>query len=420
MTTDQRPFGFWTATALVVGGMIGSAIFVLPGQLAPYGWTGVAAWVAAVGGALVLAWVLSQLVVAMPGSTGVVAICGEGLGPLPGVLLGWSYWVGVFSANAFIALTATRYLGVFVPGLVATPLALVSGAAALIALLTLLNLRGATAAGRFQVITTILKLLPLLAVVLLLAILTAQGGEQFAASPHPEFDWSQLTPAVGMAFFAVVGFESAGIAAERVRDPARNVVRATMFGVALTGLLYVLVSTGVAFAMPVEVISTANAPIALFVSTFWGAWAGMAVAAFAAIAGIGCLNGWVLIQGELPLSMARAGLLPRWIGRTSSRDVPVPALLLGSTLAILLVLSNASQSTAQLFDFILRLTTASTLWLYVGICLTALVKRVATRAAAVGLVFACWVLWGTGLEALGWSLALMATALPLYWLRGRE
>jgi APA family basic amino acid/polyamine antiporter len=418
MTTDQRPFGFWTATALVIGGMIGSGIFVLPAQLAPYGWTGIGAWIAAVGGALVLAWVISRLVVAMPESTGVVAMCGDGLGPLPGVLLGWSYWVGVFSANAFISLTAIRYLGVFWPPLVSGALPLVTGAAVLIALLTLLNLRGAPAAGRFQVVTTLLKLLPLVAVVAILAGLALKGGGQFTASPHPAFDWGMLTPGVGLAFFAVVGFESAGVAAERMRDPARNVVRATMFGVSLTGLLYLLVSTGIAFALPVDVVSGANAPMALFVETFWGPAAGMAIAAFAAIAAIGCLNGWVLIQGELPLGMARAGLLPRWMARTSSRDVPVTALLLGSGLAILLVLSNADTTTAKLYDFILRLTTAATLWLYVGICLTALVKRVATPMAALGLVFAGWTLWGTGLEALGWSLVLMLTALPLYFLRG--
>ena len=425
MTTDTisttgRPFGFWTATALVIGGMIGSGIFVLPSQLAPFGWTGVMGWLAAVGGALVLAWVISRLVIAMPESTGVVAICGDGLGPLPGVLLGWSYWVGVFSANAFIALTAIRYLGVFWPPLVASPLALVSGAAVLIALLTLLNLRGAPAAGRFQVVTTLLKLLPLIAVVVILAGLGLAGGGQFSASPHPALEWSKLTPAVTMAFFAVVGFESAGVAAERVRDPARNVVRATLFGVTLTGLLYIVVSTGIVFAMPVETVAGANAPMALFVETFWGRSAGLAVAGFAAIAAIGCLNGWVLIQGELPLGMARAGLLPRWLGRTSSREVPVTALLLGSGLAILLVLSNANQSSARLYDFILLLTSAATLWLYVGICLTALVKRVAPVAAAVGLVFAGWALWGAGTEALYYSLGLMLTAVPLYFLRPRE
>ncbi|MEG3175526.1 amino acid permease [Sphingomonas sp. RB3P16] len=413
----QRPFGFWTATALVVGGMVGSGIFVLPAQLAPYGWTSVAAWGAGVGGALLIAWVLTKLTAAMPAATGVVAICGAGLGPLPGVLVGWSYWVSVWSANAVIALTAIRYLAQFVPALAATSLSLALSATVLLWLLTLLNLGGARLAGAFQVATTALKLLPLAAIVLILAALAFGGGAAFRAEPHPPFAWGELTPALTLAFFAIVGFEAASVAAERVRDPARNVVRATLFGLALTGVLYVIVCSGIIFALPGAEVAAAQAPFALFVERFWGHQAGLATAAFAAIAAIGALNGWTLLQGEVPLGMARSGLLPRWIGRTSARDVPIPVLLLATTLASVLVLSNATRSLGGLLDFMLRLTAAASIWLYAGACLTALLLRIAPIAAVAGLAFAGWAMWGAGAEAAGASVGLMLTALPLYWLR---
>ena len=124
-TSDKRPFGFWTATALIVGGMIGSGIFTLPAQLTPYGWTSVAAWVIAIAGALIISQVLVRLAQLFPEETGIVAICARELGPLPGVLVGWSYWVSVWAANAYIAITAIRYLGVFWPSLSATPAAMV-------------------------------------------------------------------------------------------------------------------------------------------------------------------------------------------------------------------------------------------------------------------------------------------------------
>lgn len=417
MESAPRPFGFWTATALVMGGMIGSGIFVLPAQLAPYGWTSIAAWIVGVGGALLIAWVLARLTAAMPEATGVVAMCGARLGPLPGVLVGWSYWVSVWSANAVIALTAVRYLAQFVPVLGATSLAQALSATMLLWLLTLLNLGGARLAGVFQVVTTLLKLLPLAAIVLILAGVTLSGGGAFHAEAHPPFALSQLTPALTLAFFAIVGFEAASVAAERVRDPARNVVRATLFGLGLTGLLYIAVCSGILFALPTAEVANAQAPFALFVERFWGHQAGLATAAFAAIAAIGALNGWTLLQGEVPLGMARAGLLPRWVGRTSARDVPIPMLLLATTLASVLVLSNATRSLGGLLDFMLRLTAAAAIWLYIGACLTALVKRIAPVAAVAGLVFALWAMWGAGLEAAGSSVALMLTALPLYWLR---
>lgn len=418
-TTEKRPFGFWMAAALVVGGMIGSGIFVLPAQLAPYGWTGAVAWLFCTAGALVIAVVLTRLAAAMPQASGAVAICAEVLGPLLGMLIGWAYWVGVWSANAIISLTAIRYLGSFWPALTATPLASSLGAVALIWLLTALNLRGAKAAGRFQVVTTALKLLPLIAALLIIAALAVQGGAQFRSAPHPAFAWNDLTAAVTLAFFALVGFEGASIAAERVRDPARNVPRATLVGLALTAILYIIVCSGIVFALPEKTAADATAPMAMFVATFWGNGAGLAVAAFAAIAAIGCLNGWILLQGELPLGMSRAGVLPRWVGVTNSRDVPVGALVVASMLASILVLSNASRSTGALLDFMLRLTTASTLWIYIGACIAALKAGIARPAALGGLAFSFWAMWGSGLEAGGLSIVLILAAVPLYYLARR-
>jgi APA family basic amino acid/polyamine antiporter len=416
-TQATRPFGFWTATALVVGGMIGSGIFALPASLAPFGWTGVAAWVVTIAGAAVIAWVLAKLAVAMPEATGVLAICGSALGPLPGLLVAWSYWVGIWSANAFIAWTAIGYLSVFFPVL-ATQWYHCLAAVAAIWLLTLLNLGGAKGSGRFQLATTLLKLLPLIAVVLILAGLTLGIGGHFDTSPHAPFAANGLTSALTLAFFAVVGFESASVATERVRDPARNVVRATLFGLALTGAFYLIVCSGIVFAMPAGTLENAPAPIALFVERFWGHGAALAVAAFAVIATIGCLNGWVLIQGEVPLGLVRAGMLPPWIGRTNDRDVPVGALLVSSGLASLLVMANANSSASGAVEVIVLLTTAATLWLYVGACASAWVMNVARPAAAIGLVFALWVIWGAGWKATEYGLFLMIPAIPLYWLRG--
>lgn len=412
--TEQRPFGFWTATALVVGGMIGAGIFVLPKELAPFGWTGVVAWLIAIPSAILLAYVLSRLTAARPGSTGMVEIVGGALGPLPGVLVGWSYWVGIVSANAIIALTAVRYLATLVPALTATPLATALGATTVIWALTALNLGGARGAGRFQVATTVLKLLPLVAVVLILIGLLFADGASFGVHPQAAFKPDLLTTALTLAFFPMVGFEAASLAAARVRDPARNVLRATLWGTAFTGLLYVIISNGIVFALPPAQVAASDAPIALFVENFWGRGAGVVVAAFAAISAIGCLNGWVLLQGEVPLGMARAGLLPRHLARTNGRDVPTVAVLLSSALASVLILSGAIPGLTGMLTFMLQLTTAATVWLYVGACLAALKLGVARGAAAIGLVAAGWVLWGSGLVPLGLSVVLMLTAVPLY------
>jgi APA family basic amino acid/polyamine antiporter len=379
-----RPFGFWTATAMVVGGMIGAGIFMLPALIAPYGWIGVIGWIIAISGALPIGYALAALTRSMPEQSGGVAVTGAVLGQVVGVLVGWSYWISVWTAIAAIAGTAVAYLGVFLPWLGATPLNGALATIGLIWLLTLTNLAGAKLAGRIQVVTTVLKLLPLLAVIAILSGLWVRGTATAPLWPGTGPGYGGLTAAVTLALFPLVGFEAAGLVAARVSDPARNVMRATMLGIVLTGMLYILISSGIAFALPAQKVMASTAPFALFVETFWGRGAGLVVAAFAAISAIGALNCWVLVQGEVPL-------------------------------ASLLVLSTASRSLGKAFEFAALLTTSSALWLYLAICVAALVRRVAVPAAALGAPFTLWALWGAGVEASGWSLALMLTALPIYW-----
>ena len=417
--SEQRPFGVWTASALVVGGMIGAGIYVQPAQLAPYGWTGALAWLVAIPGAMLLAYVLTKLTQARPQATGIVEIVGDTLGPLPGVLVGWSYWIAVLSANAIIAVTAVRYAASFIPALTSSALATALASTALVWALTALNLGGARGAGRFQVATTVLKLLPLAAVVLILIGLAAFEPARFIANEQPPFAADQFTTALTLAFFPMIGFEAASLAAERVQNPARNVMRATLWGAAITGLFYVIISNGIVFALPPAQVAASDAPIAMFVESYWGVGASLIVAAFASISAIGCLNGWVLMQGELPLGMARAGLLPRFLSRTSPRDVPTAAILLGSVFISVLILSGAIPGLTGVLTFMLQLTTAATLWFYASACVVAIRLGLVRPLAWIGLAVSAWVLWGCGAEAVLLSIGLMLTAVPLYYFASR-
>lgn len=414
---NDRPFGFWMTTALVVGSMIGAGIFVLPAQFGMLGATGVVAWIVAIAGLIVVAHALIALLLARPQSTGLIEVCGDVLGPVVGLLLGWSYCVGIWAANAIIAIVGARYLAMFVPWIDATPLHTAIAASVTVWLLTLLNLRGVRAAGRFQLVVTALKLLPLLAVVMILAGLMLAGGGRFTGTPHAPFDAALLTPALAPAFLALIGFEGATVVAVRVRDPARTIPRATIAGLILTGLLFLIVCSGIVYAMPEQVVANASAPIAMFVETFWGHRAGLAIAAFAAISAIGCLNGWILIQGEVPLGMARAGLLPGWFAAVSTRDVALRLQVLSSLVTTMLIMSNSTRSASGLLDFMLRLTASTSIWFYIGGCVAALVLKIARGPAAIGLLFSCWTMWSAGLEADALGLGLTLTALPLYWLR---
>ena len=413
--TGQRPFGIWTATAMVVGTMIGAGIFVLPGQLAPFGWTGLVAWVVAGLGAMAIGLVIADLTKAMPEEPSLIAICGEVLGPLPGVLIGWSYWISLWCGTAVVATTAASYLSSLLPGPPATPLQMALGGVGIATAITLLNLRGARGAGQFQVITTLLKLLPLVAVVIILAWLGWSDGEQFGRSPRAPFAAASLTSALNLAFFAMLSFETAALVTERVRDPARNVVRATLLGLGATILLYIVVCMGIVLALPASELAASPAPVAMFVERFWGPGAGIMVALLTAVAGIGYVNGAVLLQGELPLTAVRSGIMPGWIAPTNRHDVAAWPMVLGSALAVVLMIGGATGAGANLLDFMLRLTTAATIWLYLGVCVAALMLGRKRVLAVLGIGFSLWVLYGSGIEAGGLGIVLMLFGLPLYY-----
>ncbi|MDP3907622.1 APC family permease [Novosphingobium sp.] len=412
--TEQRPFGIWTATALVVGSMIGAGIFVLPGQLAPFGWTALAAWIAAGTGAVAIAIVIADLTRAMPHEPSLIAICGEVLGPLPGVLLGWSYWVSLWCATAVVATTAASYLAAVWPALASSPLRLALSGSVIVAALTMLNLRGARAAGRFQVVTTLLKLLPLVVVVIILAGLATWDAGRAPVHAQLPFALESLTPALTLAFFAILSFEAASMVTERVRDPARNVVRATLAGLVVTVTLYVVVCMGIIFTLPSNELTATTAPVAFFVERFWGADAGLAVALLTAVSGIGFVNGAVLLQGELPLTAVRGGMLPPWVAPTNRHDVAVWPMVLASLLSIVLMIGGATGFGAKLLDFMLRLTTAAAIWVYIGVAVAAICLNRRRIFAAISIAFSLWVLYGAGLEAGGLGVVLILLGLPLY------
>ena len=412
--------GLIGATALVIGNMIGSGVFLLPASLAPYGWNGVVGWVATIAGTLVLAWVLAQLTRARPEAVDPSGFVAEAFGELPSFLVSWVYWVSVWTAVVSIAVAGISYLTTFIPAIATTPMLPAILTVALIWAMTLVNLRGVQAAGNFQILTVLLKLLPLIAVIIVAAMVLADGSAEIAPYEPGQINGQALTGAATLTLFALLGFECASVAAGKVDKPEINVPRATMWGTALTGLLYLLVCSAIALMLPQDVVAKSPAPFATFFDAYLGHGAGMAVAIFAIISCVGAVNGWVLLQGELPRGMAERGMLPRWLAGTNAHGTPVRALLASSVVATVCVLLNASRSMQGIYEFVLLLSTSAALWLYLACALAAWKMRVVRVFALIGAAYALWTLWGAGIEASGWSLVLMGAGLPLYWMAKRE
>jgi len=413
-----QKLGFFMSVALVMGNMIGSGVFLLPQGLAPFGWNAIAGWAVTIAGALCLAHVLAKLTASHEGAIGPAELVERSFGPLAGFLIGFAFWVSVWTGCVTIAVGATSYMSSFLPVLGEHPSLT---ALAVIWTMTGVNLLGVRSAGSFQVVTTLLKLTPLIVVAILIGVIFGREGTA-ALAPFPEEGLSlpSVNTAAAMTLWAMIGFEAACAASHKIDNPQRNVPRATFYGALLSGIIYLVVCSGITLMLPTDQVAASPAPFELFVSTFWSPGPASMVAAFAAISAIGAVNGWTLVQGELPLEMAKRKMMPEWFARVTENGVPINGLLSATILGSLLILANSSQSMAGLFTFMALLTTSVTLWLYLACAAVALKRRVAVPFALLGLAFGVWSLWGAGIEASGLSIVLMFAGLPLYWWARRK
>ena len=426
MTNKKPPalLGPWMCLTLVVGNMIGSGVFLLPASLAPFGWNAVFGWIVTIAGGMALAWVFAKLAEVVPQAGGPYAYTRAAFGPFAAFIVAWSYWVSLWVGNGAICVGGVAYFSVFAPELMAKPgmPALVTGA--ILWGLTAVNCLGVRAAGRLQLATTILKLFPLIAVVVIAALRLMREGTGIILP----LDASVISlPAIGgattLTLWGLLGLESATVPSTKVRDPQKVIPRATMLGTAATGVIYLFVCSAVTLLSDPAATAKSEAPIADFVATLLGPGSGLIVALFAAISAFGALNGWVMLQGEMPWAMACDGVFPRFLAKSSSRGTPVRAHILSSCLASVVLLSNYTRSAGDFFTFAVLIATTAVLVAY-AVCAVALLRLAAVGrmtagpwlklVAVLGAVYALWAIWGAGLEADLWGLALLIAGIPVY------
>lgn len=417
--SPQRAIGFWTAVALVVGNIIGSGVFLLPASLAPYGGLAFGGWLISGAGALMLALVFARLSRANPAAGGIYAYSRAGFGDLAGFLVGWGYWTAVWSGCAALAVAFVGYVGAFLPGVAGSPVAAAALAIAALWAVALINVRGVREAGLVQIVTTIVKLLPLIVIggAGLIWFAPANFAVPEGATPGGFFGTTGTLFAIAsLTLWALLGVESATIPAANVERPDHTIPRATLVGTLIAVVVSVVSTAGVMGLLSHETLSHTTAPFADAARQLFGDRAAGLVAIAASISVLGALNGWTLLQGQLPVAVASDGLFPKWFGRLSSRGTPVNATVAGAVLATLLILANYSRSLVALFTFVIQLATLSTLVPYVFCSLAALMQpRLGNKLVPIlAFLFSMGAILGAGPEVVYWGFVLLLAGLPIY------
>jgi APA family basic amino acid/polyamine antiporter len=398
--------------AMVIGLIIGAGIFLLPASIAPFGVNMFVGWAITIGGFLCLAFAFSALAKRIDG--GPYEYVKQSFGEETAFLTNWSYLVSCWAASAALSVAMAGALARTHPAL-SGPALVAPMAIAAVVLVTAIACTGARSAGQTQVVTTGLKLVPLFLVVFVVAVVLLSGGATQPLADTPLTGGNVASVAALMAF-SLLGFEAACFAAAKTADARRIVPLATMAGTAITGLIFLLASTAVVMLVPLEQLTVSTQPFADAISVSLGEGAGTLIAVFVAISAIGCLNANIVITGEIGYDMGRDCSAPGLLGRNNRFGMPAAALAVSSTVSILLIVMNSSRTLAGLFNFMVLLTTVSSLFLYVVVAVAALRQPlgvVARALVALAILFAFWTFYGSGLEAFLWGLALIAIGWPI-------
>lgn len=413
----EKKMSLGALTALVAGNMIGSGFFLLPTSLANIGSISLLGWGVTILGSYALALIFSKLSLTYPSAGGPYAFVKQRFGDYMGFQTAFCYWVAAWVGNAAIAVGCAGYMQVFFPALI-NPWYSFGFTSCLLWGLTFINFRSPKIIGGVALLTTICKLIPIIVILLfswhyfhweyLTEVVNGTRGSNFSA----------ITAAASLTLWAFIGVESAAVSANVVKNPQRNIPIATLLGVTIAAIVYLLSSIAIMGVLPNNILIHSTYPFAEAAKIIFGAKGEYFIAAGAAIACIGALNGWILLQGQVAQAAARDRLFPQQFAKCNRFGVPAQGIFITSLLINALLLFTVSPSLAYQYNLIVLVAVVTTLlpYFYTGVAALSLLKisPFTLLTTMVSIVYALWSIFGVGGDILFYVFILMLLTLPLY------
>jgi basic amino acid/polyamine antiporter, APA family len=355
--TLHRELGVSHASAIVVGTIIGSGIFLVPTEMMQAVGSAALVYLAwIVGGALSLAGAITyaELGAMKPQAGGEYVYIRDAYGPMPAFLYAWT-WFAVAKPASIATLTTglVRILGTF-PALdflnhaaIASPLPISYGqlvAIAAAALMTWLNYIGIRRAGDFQVVFTLLKIVIIVAIALVAFTASSGTWHNFATTfAGARGGVAGFMAALVAALWAYDGWNDLNMVSGEIRDPGRTIPIALIVGVGVVAALYMLTNAAVQYVLPAAGIATSPRPASEATAVAVGAWGAAIVSAGMALSILVSLNGTVMSGARVPYAMSRDGYFFKAMAEVHPRyHTPSVALIVQLALSIVLLLFAGS------------------------------------------------------------------------------
>lgn len=351
--------GVFSGTMLVVGGIIGSGIFLSPSVVAQRVGTApltLAAWGIGAVVAIIGGFVYAELGARLPRAGGTYVYLREAFGTLPAFLYGWAlFLIMATGAIAAVAMTGASYFATLVGW---PPESARATAIALITILTVLNVMGVRIGATTGNVLTILKLTAI--AILVVAALTMSPSHTLpaaivAAAPlTPPVGFSATTLVMGAALVPVLfsfgGWQQTNAVAEELRDPARTLPKALIFGVLIVAATYLLVNVAYLRALGVEGLAASSAPAADTMFVYLGPAGRTLITCGIVASTVGFLGMVILMSARVYQAMAADGLFFASMAALHPKtQTPVAALVAQGVVALVLLLTGTY---GQLLDYV--------------------------------------------------------------------
>ena len=430
--SESKPLGFWRTWSMSVGTMIGSGIFMMPAVLAPYGGIGLTAWIVSGVAAIIFALTFAGLARRIQKPGGCYAYSHEALGDFGGFIAAWGYWISVWIAMASLCVAFVSYMSFFIPVLGDNPMLGAGSGLIMLWVLIGLNLTGMKGAGTFQLITTILKLAPLVIVSLIGLVIINPISNFQPFNPSGESMVTALGAASILTVWAFMGLEAATIPAEDVVDPTNTIPKALIFGTISVGIVYFASTYAVFGIVPRDELLTSASPFADAAVILVGQWGGIALGIGAIISIVGSLNSNIICGAYTSMAAARDNLMPKNLSKMNKNNVPQYSIILVGVLGSVTMLFNFSKGLVGAYVFMLLVSTLSTLLAYALSSISALIIEIRDPKMAgneksrhlaiafLAFLFSVGMIAAAGPEPVYWGFLLILAGLPVYVLASRN
>ena len=364
MANENNKIGLIPATLMVAGNMMGSGVFMLPANLAAIGSIAIFGWLITIVGAVALGLVFSKLTQIYTAAGGPYAYSRKAFGDYMGYQTNLVYWLANVVGNVGLAVAGLGYLTTFVPSL-KDPLIMALAQIGVIWFFTYANILGPNIVGRIQGMTTTVALLPIVGMAVFGWFWFSRDTYMAGWNVTGESNLTALGMTLNFTLWAFIGVESASVSTAVVKDPARNVPIATVVGVLLAAVCYILSSSAIMGIIPNKELIASSAPFSDAVSMALGPVAGNIVALCAAIGCLGSLGGWTLLVGQTAKAAADDGLFGNVFARVNCRGVPSAGLAIVAGIMTLQVLATMSPTASEQFGKIASIAVIMTLLPYI-------------------------------------------------------